>query len=136
MREATRAWRDSCCTALRHPAEVDTQQDQLSKVEIILGAERLAQIQDAIADVGVGGMTVSEVGGIGRGSAGRRKARFKRGFAVQLKIEIVLETGRVPSLIDQILRTSRTPVGDGKILIHPIDNAIQIRTNRRGYDAV
>ncbi|HVN40183.1 MAG TPA: P-II family nitrogen regulator [Myxococcota bacterium] len=108
----------------------------MSKVEIILGAERLAQIQDAIADVGVGGMTVSEVGGIGRGSAGRRKARFKRGFAVQLKIEIVLETGRVPSLIDQILRTSRTPVGDGKILIHPIDNAIQIRTNRRGYDAV
>lgn len=108
----------------------------MSKVELILGAERLALIQDAIADVGVGGMTVSEVGGIGRGSAGRRRASFKKAFAAQLKIEIVLETGRVPSLIDQILRTSRTPVGDGKILIHRIDNAIQIRTNRRGYDAV
>ena len=111
-------------------------QDQLSKVELILGADRLEQIQDAIAEVGVGGMTVSEVGGFGRGSAGRRRFGFKKAFAAQLKIEIVLETGRVPSLIDQILRTSRTPVGDGKILVHSIGDAIQIRTNRRGYDAV
>ena len=108
----------------------------MSKVEIILGSDRLGQIQDAIADVGVGGMTVSEIGGIGRGSAGRRRPRFKKTFVAQLKIEIVLETGRVPSLIDQILRTSRTPVGDGKILVHSIGDAIQIRTNRRGYDAV
>lgn len=108
----------------------------MSKVELILGADRLEQIQDAIADVGVGGMTVSEVGGFGRGSAGRGRTGFKKSFAAQLKIEIVLETGRVPSLIDQILRTSRTPVGDGKILVHSIVDAIQIRTNRRGYDAV
>ena len=108
----------------------------MSKVELILSADRLGQIQDAIAEVGVGGMTISEVGGFGRGSAGRRRAGFKKAFAAQLKIEIVLETGRVPSLIDEIMRTSRTPVGDGKILVHSIADAIQIRTNRRGYDAV
>jgi nitrogen regulatory protein P-II 1 len=120
-----------------NPARADTEQDHLSKVEVILGPERLGQIKGILAHVCVEGMTVSQVWGTGRRAAARRRgAGPGKALAPQLKIEIVLETPRVPSLVDEILRSSRTPVGDGKIFVQALDDAIRIRTQQHGYDAV
>ena len=75
--------------------------------------------------------------GIGRRAAARRReAGLAGSFVSDLKIEIVLEEGRVPSLLDEILHASRTPVGDGKIFVLPVQEAIAIRTRQRGYDAL
>jgi nitrogen regulatory protein P-II 1 len=111
--------------------------DRLCKVEVIVSPERLVQIRGVLARVGVEGMTISQVRGIGRRAAARRRESGLAGsFVSDLKIEIVLEEGRVPSLLDEIVHTSRTPEGDGKIFVLHVEEAIRIRTRQRGYDAV
>jgi nitrogen regulatory protein P-II 1 len=113
---------------VRQPSESTTHLDRLTKVEVIVSPARLRQIQGVLARVGVEGMTISEARGSGPSSVGRLVPR--------LKIEIVLENGRVPSLLDEILHLSRTPAGDGRIFLLRLDEAIRIRTKERGFEAV
>ena len=101
---------------------------RLTKLEVIVSPARLRQIQALLARVGVEGMTISEARGSGRSSVGRLVPR--------LKIEIVLENGRVPSLLDEILHLTPTPTGDGTIFLLGVDEAIRIRTRERGFEAV
>jgi nitrogen regulatory protein PII len=109
----------------------------LTLVEVLVSPARLRQIQSVLAHVGVEGMTTSEVRGFGRGAFARsRETSTATPFIPHLKIEIVLETGRVPLLVDEIRRSSRTPIGDGLIFILPVEEAIRIRTRERGGDAV
>jgi nitrogen regulatory protein P-II 1 len=112
----------------------------VKKIEAIVKPFKLDDIKDQLGEIGVHGMTVSEVKGFGRGGG---KAPIYPGaeyiidFVPKIKIEIVVEDDLVHSVIDAILESAHTGhVGDGKIFVIPIDEAIRIRTRERGPDAL
>ncbi|MEC9443361.1 MAG: P-II family nitrogen regulator [Myxococcota bacterium] len=112
----------------------------MKKIEAIVKPFKLDDIKDQLGEIGVHGMTVSEVKGFGRGGG---KAPIYPGaeyiidFVPKIKIEIVVEDDLVHSVIDAILESAHTGhVGDGKIFVIPIDEAIRIRTRERGPDAL
>lgn len=112
----------------------------MKKIEAIVKPFKLDDIKDRLDEVGVHGMTVSEVKGFGRG---RGKAPIYPGaeyiidFVPKIKIEIVVPDDLVHAVIDAIQESARTGhVGDGKIFVVPIDEAIRIRTGERGPDAL
>ncbi|HVC53609.1 MAG TPA: P-II family nitrogen regulator [Stellaceae bacterium] len=112
----------------------------MKKVEAIIKPFKLDDVKSALHEVGITGMTVSEVRDFGRQ---RGQAEIYRGaeylidLLPQLKIEVVLDdalTMRAVDVIQQAARTDKT--GDGKIFVASIDEAIRIRTGERGSDAV
>jgi nitrogen regulatory protein P-II 1 len=112
----------------------------VKKIEAIVKPFKLDDIKDQLGEIGVHGMTVSEVKGFGRGGG---KAPIYPGaeyiidFVPKIKIELVVEDDLVHSVIDAILESAHTGhVGDGKIFVIPIDEAIRIRTRERGPDAL
>ena len=112
----------------------------MKKIEAIIKPFKLDDIKDQLAEIGVHGMTVSEVKGFGRGGG---KAPIYPGaeyiidFVPKIKIELVVEDDLVHTVIDAILESAHTGhVGDGKIFVIPIDEAIRIRTRERGPDAL
>lgn len=112
----------------------------MKKIEAIVKPFKLDDIKDQLGEIGVHGMTVSEVKGFGRGGG---KAPIYPGaeyiidFVPKIKIELVVEDDLVHSVIDAILESAHTGhVGDGKIFVIPIDEAIRIRTRERGPDAL
>lgn len=112
----------------------------MKKIEAIVKPFKLDDIKDQLAEIGVHGMTVSEVKGFGRGGG---KAPIYPGaeyiidFVPKIKIELVVEDDLVHTVIDAILESAHTGhVGDGKIFVIPIDEAIRIRTRERGPDAL
>ncbi len=112
----------------------------MKKIEAIVKPFKLDDIKDRLDEVGVHGMTVSEVKGFGRGGG---KAPIYPGaeyiidFVPKIKIEIVVPDDLVHAVIDAIQESARTGhVGDGKIFVVPIDEAIRIRTGERGPDAL
>ena len=112
----------------------------MKKIEAIIQPSRLERIRDRLAGLGVSGMTVSDVRGFGR-QKGRtelyRGAEYEMSLLPKVKIEIVLEDIRVPMLIEEIVRATRSgKIGDGKIFVLPVEDTIRIRTGDRGADAV
>ena len=111
----------------------------MQKVEAIVDPVRLRLLRDMLASVGFTGMTVSEVLGADTESrlAEVRDPGHLAALRHRTRIEIVLEDGRVPLLVDEIIRTARTGrVGDGKIFVLPVLDVVRIRTNERGGDAI
>lgn len=112
----------------------------MKKVEAIVKPFKLDDIKDALDEIGVRGMTVSEVKGFGRGQ-GKAPiypgAEYVIDFVPKLKLEIVVEDELVHPVIEAIVEAGRTgSVGDGKIFVIPIDEAIRIRTGETGPDAL
>jgi len=110
------------------------------KVEVILSHDKLDAVRDLLSRVGVDGMTVHDVRGFGR-QKGHTELYRGAEYAVQLlpklKLEIVVEDGRAPALIEEILRvTRRGKLGDGKSFVSPVEDAQRIRTGERGHDAL
>jgi nitrogen regulatory protein P-II 1 len=119
----------------RSQTEVD-----VKKIEAIIQPSRLERIRDRLAGLGVSGMTVSDVRGFGR-QKGRtelyRGAEYEVSLLPKVKIEIVLEDIRVPMLIEEIVRATRSGrIGDGKIFVLPVEDAVRIRTGDRGAEAI
>jgi nitrogen regulatory protein P-II 1 len=112
----------------------------MKKIEAIIKPFKLDEVKDALADVGVVGLTVTEVKGFGRQKGHTelyRGAEYVVDFLPKVKIEIVLTDELVPKAIDAIERAARTGrIGDGKIFISPIDEVIRIRTGERGEPAL
>ena len=112
----------------------------MKKVEAIIRPEKLEHVKDALEQEGFISMTITEVKG--RGEQKGITLQFRgRTMEVELlpkvKIEIVVEEERVDAVIDTIISSARTgKVGDGKIFVTPVENAIRIRTGERGEDAV
>ena len=97
----------------------------MRKVEAIVGRASLDQIRNLLARVGVDGMTISDV------------LDTRLPLEHRLKVEIVLEDGRAPALVEEILRATRTGrVGDGQIFVLPVEDAVRIRTDERGWEAL
>ncbi len=112
----------------------------MKKIEAIIKPFKLEEVKDALAEVGVEGMTVSEVKGFGRQKGHTeiyRGSEYTVDFLPKIKIEVVLADGDVDPAVAAIVKAARTgKIGDGKVFISPIIEAIRIRTEEKGDQAV
>ncbi|MBW1786447.1 MAG: P-II family nitrogen regulator [Deltaproteobacteria bacterium] len=112
----------------------------MKKVEAIIKPFRLTSVKEALTALGVHGMTVSEVKGFGRQRGHKevyRGAEYQVDFVPKTKIEIVVDAERVKEVVAVIQDTARTgEIGDGKIFVMPVEEAIRIRTGEAGETAL
>ena len=112
----------------------------MKKVECIIRPFKLDEVREALMEVGVQGMTVSEVRGFGRQRGHKeiyRGSEYTIEFVPKLKLEIVVNEDIVEDVIETVLKTASTgKIGDGKIFITPVDEVIRIRTGERGVTAI
>ncbi len=112
----------------------------MKKIEAIIKPFKLEDVKDALAEVGVEGMTVSEVKGFGRQKGHTeiyRGSEYTVDFLPKIKIDIVLSDDRVETAVNAIVKAAKTgKIGDGKVFVSRIENAIRIRTEETGDQAV
>ena len=112
----------------------------MKKIEAIIKPFKLDDLKDALHEVGVSGITVTEVKGFGRQKGHTelyRGAEYVVDFLPKVKVEVVVEDTLAENVIDAIERAARTGrIGDGKIFVSDISQAIRIRTGDRGPDAI
>jgi nitrogen regulatory protein P-II 1 len=112
----------------------------VKKIEAIIKPFKLDEVKEALAEVGIEGMTVSDVKGFGRTGGKRevyRGAEYIVDFVPKTKLEIVVQDEQVRMVVDAIERASRTgKIGDGKVFVIPVEHALRIRTGETGPDAV
>ena len=112
----------------------------MKRVEAIIRPSKLDEVKEALAEIGISGMTLTEVKGFGR-TGGRKEvyrgSAYVVDFVPKVKIELVIADSQVNQVIESIEKTAKTGrIGDGKIFIVGIEEAIRIRTGERGEDAV
>jgi nitrogen regulatory protein P-II 1 len=112
----------------------------MKQIEAIIRPSKLDEVKEALAEIGVKGMTVSEVKGFGR-TGGRREvyrgSAYVVDFLPKVKVQIVVSDELVGDALSAIERAAKTgKIGDGKIFVFPILEAIRIRTGERGEPAV
>lgn len=112
----------------------------MMKVEAIVKPFKLDDVKEALGDAGIHGLTVSEVKGFGRQKGhteSYRGAEYIVDFLPKMKIEVVVPDELVPRVIEAIEGAARTGrIGDGKIFVSPITEAVRIRTGERGEGAL
>ena len=112
----------------------------MKKIEAIIKPFKLEDVKEALSALGVEGMTVSEVKGFGRQKGHTeiyRGSEYTVDFLPKIKIEVVLADSVVSAATDAIVKAAKTgKIGDGKVFVSPIDNAIRIRTEETGEQAV
>jgi len=112
----------------------------MKKVEAIIKPFKLDEVKDALGEIGIQGMTVSEVKGFGRTGGKKevyRGSAYVVDFVPKVKLEIVVGDSQVSQVIEAIEKAAKTGrIGDGKIFVTPIEDAIRIRTGERGEDAI
>ena len=112
----------------------------MKKIEAIIKPFKLDDVKEALQEVGVQGLTVTEVKGFGRQKGHTelyRGAEYVVDFLPKIKIEMVLPDDKIDAAIEAIVSAARTEkIGDGKIFVSPVDQAIRIRTGETGDDAV
>ena len=112
----------------------------MKKVEAIIKPFKLEDIKEALSEIGIQGMTVTEVKGFGRQKGHTeiyRGSEYTVDFLPKVKLEIIVDDEQVDDVIDKIVSTANTSkIGDGKVFVSPIEEAVRIRTGERGPDAV
>jgi len=112
----------------------------MKKVEAIIKPFKLEEVKDALAEVGIEGMTVSEVKGFGRQKGHTeiyRGSEYTVDFLPKIKLEIVLADDKVEAAVGAITSGARTgKIGDGKVFVLPVEEAVRIRTDEKGNEAV
>jgi nitrogen regulatory protein P-II 1 len=112
----------------------------MKKIEAIIKPFKLEDVKEALSGLGVEGMTVSEVKGFGRQKGHTeiyRGSEYTVDFFPKIKVEVVLADSVVVSAVDAIVKAAKTgKIGDGKVFVSPIENAIRIRTEETGESAV
>ena len=112
----------------------------MKKIEAIIKPFKLDEVKDALGQLGIQGMTVSEVKGFGRTGGKKevyRGSAYVVDFVPKVKIEVVVSDGQVGQVIETILKAAKTgKVGDGKIFITDIDRVIRIRTGETDNSAL
>jgi len=112
----------------------------MKKIEAIIKPFKLEDVKEALSALGVEGMTVSEVKGFGRQKGHTeiyRGSEYTVDFLPKIKIEVVLADSMVTPSVDAIVKAARTgKIGDGKVFVSPIENAVRIRTEETGEAAV
>jgi nitrogen regulatory protein P-II 1 len=112
----------------------------MKKIEAIIKPFKLDEVKGRLRELGVSGMTVSEVKGFGR-TGGRtevyRGSAYVVDFVPKVRVEIVLKDSLVAEVVEAIITAARTgKIGDGKIFVTAVEESVRIRTGERGEDAV
>lgn len=112
----------------------------MKKVEAIIKPFKLDEVKDALGEVGIKGMTVTEVKGFGRTGGKRevyRGSAYVVDFVPKVMIGVVVPDDLVVQVLDAIEKTAKTGrIGDGKVFVSPVEEAVRIRTGERGEDAI
>jgi nitrogen regulatory protein P-II 1 len=112
----------------------------MKKIEAIIKPFKLEEVKDALADLGIEGMTVSEVKGFGRQKGHTeiyRGSEYTVDFLPKIKIEVVLTDALVDSAVNAIVKAAKTgKIGDGKVWTSSVESMIRIRTGEMGSDAL
>jgi len=112
----------------------------MKKIEAIIKPFKLDDVKDGLADIGVKGLSVTEIKGFGRQRGHKevyRGAEYEVDFVSKVKIEVVLEAGQVAEAVRIIQEKARTgQIGDGKIFVIPVEEVIRIRTGETGKEAI
>ena len=112
----------------------------MKKIEAIIKPFKLDEVKEALQDVGVQGLSVIEVKGFGRQKGHTelyRGAEYVVDFLPEVKVEVVLDDDQVEAAIDAIISAAKTDkIGDGKIFVSPVEQAIRIRTGESGSEAL
>ena len=112
----------------------------MKKIEAIVKPFKLEEVKDALHEVGIEGMTVSEVKGFGRQKGHTeiyRGSEYTVDFLPKIKVEVVVPDGKAAEVTSAIIKAAKTgKIGDGKIFVSSVEEAIRIRTEEKGYSAV
>ncbi|HZP15063.1 MAG TPA: P-II family nitrogen regulator [Nocardioides sp.] len=112
----------------------------MKKIEAIIKPHKLDDVKDRLRELGISGMTVYEVKGFGR-TGGKtevyRGSSYVVDFVPKARIEVVVKDSVVTEVVQAIMATAKTgKIGDGKIFVTPVEEAIRIRTGEKGEDAI
>ena len=112
----------------------------MKKIEVIIKPFKLDDVKEALNAIGIQGMTITEVKGYGRQKGHKeiyRGAEYVVDFVSKIKIEIIIPSEMTEKTVEAILKSAKTgSVGDGKIFISPIEQAIRVRTGESGEKAI
>jgi nitrogen regulatory protein PII len=112
----------------------------MKKIEAIIKPFKLDDVREALSEIGITGMTVTEVKGFGRQKGHTelyRGAEYVVDFLPKVKLEAVVKEDQVERAIEAISKSARTgKIGDGKIFVYPVEQVVRIRTGETGPDAV
>ncbi|HSH16613.1 MAG TPA: P-II family nitrogen regulator [Verrucomicrobiae bacterium] len=112
----------------------------MKKIEAIIKPFKLEEVKEALNEVGIEGMTVTEVKGFGRQKGHTeiyRGSEYTVDFLPKLKLELVTADGRVEAAVGAIIKAAKTgKIGDGKVFVSPVEQAVRIRTEEKGEAAV
>jgi len=112
----------------------------MKKIEAVIKPFKLDDVKEALNEIGIQGMTVSEVKGYGRQKGHKeiyRGAEYVVDFIPKIKIEIVVDDDRSDQVVKRIREAANTnKIGDGKIFVLPVEEAIRVRTGETGSDAI
>jgi nitrogen regulatory protein P-II 1 len=112
----------------------------MKRIEAIIRPSKLDEVKEALSEAGIQGMTVTEVKGFGRTGGKRevyRGSAYVVDFLPKIRIEIVAPDGLVTTILDAVLKSAKTgKIGDGKIFIYEVLDAVRIRTGEHGDEAV
>jgi nitrogen regulatory protein P-II 1 len=126
--------------ASRPALEARSEKGTMKKIEAIIKPFKLEDVKEALSGLGVEGMTVSEVKGFGRQKGHTeiyRGSEYTVDFLPKIKVELVLPDGLVEKAVEAIIKAAKTgKIGDGKIFVTSIDEAIRIRTQEKGESAI
>jgi nitrogen regulatory protein PII len=118
----------------------DNETTAMKKIEAIIKPFKLEEVKDALAEVGIEGMTVTEVKGFGRQKGHTeiyRGSEYTVDFLPKLKLELVVADPQLDEAVNAIIKSARTgKIGDGKVFVSKVEEAIRIRTEERGEAAV
>ena len=113
---------------------------KLKKIEAIIKPFKLAEVKEALSDLGIEGMTVTEVKGFGRQKGHTeiyRGSEYTVDFVPKIKIEVVLSEGMVEPTVAAVVNAAKTgKIGDGKVFVYAIEEAVRIRTDETGEKAI
>ena len=112
----------------------------MKKVEAIIKPFKLEDVKEALSEIGIEGMTVTEVKGFGRQKGHTeiyRGSEYTVDFLPKVKLEILAPDEMTPKIVEAILESAQTgKIGDGKIFVSTVEDVIRIRTNERGEEAI
>lgn len=112
----------------------------MKKIEAVIKPFKLDEVREALSEVGINGLTVTEVKGFGRQKGHTelyRGAEYVVDFLPKIKVEIVLSDGLVEQAVDAIVKAAHTgKIGDGKIFVTAVEQVVRIRTGETGADAL
>ena len=112
----------------------------MKKIEAIIKPFKLDEVKDALSEIGFAGMTVTEVKGFGRQKGHTevyRGSEYTVDFLPKIKLEVVVDDGQTDEASNAIIAAAKTgKIGDGKVFVLPVEEAIRIRTDDKGADAL